>query len=294
MTALPAEQLIMAETDWRSVAADHAAVVDDLTAAHRSRVGTGRPHPVEDFLFSYYTLRPSQLRRWYPGAGVWLANAAERADWRFQQSRDGAVTVDVAALMAAHGDQIRFVRRLLGATAGRPAQFGCFGLHEWAMVFEATGEQLRHADWPLRLGQQGTDTVVRDHQIRCTHYDAYRFFTEPARPRNLLQPSLNTREQLEQPGCLHVGMDLYKWAYKLIPAVPSELLIDCFLLARDIREVDMRASPYDLAALGYQPIPIEIPAGKADYVARQREFADRSVPLRARLLDVTQLLTADD
>ncbi|MDQ6658014.1 MAG: 3-methyladenine DNA glycosylase [Actinomycetota bacterium] len=288
----PSEQLMMAAADWRVVAADHAARVDELTAAHRNRVGTRRPHPVEDFLFSYYSLRPAQLRRWYPGAGIGLADAAERADWRFHRSQGGVVTVDVTALMVAHGDQIRFVHRLLGATAGRPAQFGCFGLHEWAMVFGAADEHLRHADRPLRLGRQRTDNVVRAHQIRCTHYDAYRFFTEPARPRNLLQPSLNTREQLEQPGCLHVGMDLYKWAYKLIPAVPSELLVDCFLMAKDVREVDMRASPYDLADLGYPPIPIETAAGKAEYVARQREFADRSVPLRARLLTVTQLLTA--
>ena len=30
-------------------------------------------------------------------------------------------------------------------------------------------------------------------------------------------------------------MDLYKWAYKLSPLVPSELVADCFELAREIR-----------------------------------------------------------
>lgn len=275
---------------WRDAAASHAAEVDELTAAHRSRVGAGQRHPVHDFLFSYYSLRPAQLRRWHPGIGVGLAGATERSEWRFHRTTNGMTTVDRDAMLADRSDQIHFMARLLAATANRPPQFGCLGLHEWAMVYRQSAEQLRHTDWPLRLGNRGTDEVVQSHQIRCSHYDAFRFFTAPARPRNLLQPSLPSRENLEQPGCLHAGMDLYKWSYKLIPAVSSELLLDCFRLARDIREVDMRASPYDLAALGYSPIAIETAGGKAEYIALQRVFADRGAPLRARLLAVTSQL----
>ena len=40
---------------------------------HRRR--TGVKHPVADFLFTYYSYRPAQLRRWHPGAGVVLADA---------------------------------------------------------------------------------------------------------------------------------------------------------------------------------------------------------------------------
>ncbi|WP_051265445.1 hypothetical protein [Nakamurella lactea] len=284
---------VLDEPTWRSAAATHAHVADGLTAARRRRAGVGDHHPVDDFLFTYYTLRPGQLRTWYPGIGVGLAGAAERKNWRFHRFTDGVATVDAPALLAARGEAIRFTERLLGATAGRAGQFGCFGLHEWAMVYRRSAEQVRHADWPLRLGSAGTDAVVQQAQIRCTHYDAFRFFTEPARPRNQLQPTLESRADLEQPGCLHVGMDLYKWAYKLIPAVPSELLLDCFRLARRIREVDMRASPYDLSALGYRPIEIETPAGKAEYVALQREFAELGAPLRERLRAVAgQVLTA--
>jgi hypothetical protein len=79
-------------------------------------------------------------------------------------------------------------------------------------------------------------------------------------------------------------MDLYKWAYKLSPAVPSDLVMDCFDLAREIRELDMRASPYDLTELGYTPVPIETPQGKAEYAAAQRGFAARGQALRDRLL----------
>jgi hypothetical protein len=179
----------------------------------------------------------------------------------------------------------------LAATGAATGQFGCFGLHEWAMVYRQDESQRRHLDRPLRLGQSGTDDVVREHQIKCTHYDAFRFFTPPARPRNAVQPDLASRVVLEQPGCLHASMDIYKWAYKLIPVVPSDLLLDAFALAMSIRELDMRASPYDLTDLGYSPIRIETPGGKAQYVAAQREFASAAQVLRGRLLGVlTELI----
>jgi hypothetical protein len=97
---------------------------------------------------------------------------------------------------------------------------------------------------------------------------------------------------MEQPGCLHATMDLYKWAYKLLPATPSELLADCFALAADVRELDMRASPYDLSGWGYSPVPIETPAGRAEYAKAQAVFAERAAPLRTSLLDLTQRVAA--
>jgi hypothetical protein len=87
-------------------------------------------------------------------------------------------------------------------------------------------------------------------------------------------------------------MDLYKWSFKLAPHAPSELIADCFALARDIREIDMRASPYDLRALGFEPIPIETPAGRASYETHQRAFATRGEPLRTRLLALCERLLA--
>jgi hypothetical protein len=147
---------------------------------------------------------------------------------------------------------------------------------------------------PLRLGPEGTDAVVEAHAIRCSHYDAFRFFTPAAVARNRVQPTRETQPEFEQPGCLHAGMDLYKWAYKLAPATPGELVADCFELAAEIRELDMRASPYDLTGHGYTPVAIETPEGKAEYVAAQRGFAERGAVLRGRLLDVCEALLADD
>jgi hypothetical protein len=160
------------------------------------------------------------------------------------------------------------------------------------MVYRQGAEGVRHAAWPLRLGPAGTDEVVESLPLRCSHVDAFRFFTEPARRLNLLQPTRENQVELEQPGCLHAGMDVYKWAYKLVPAVPSELVMDCFELAQEIRELDMRASPYDLSDLGYEPVPVETPDGRAEYARAQRHFAERADVLRRRLLAVLEALDA--
>ena len=242
------------------------------------------PHPVEDFLFTYYGQRPAALRRWHPGYGVGLADGASYAGLKGYD-----VAGDVAFVTPEHLASQRVLlttlRRLLAATASRPAQLGCFGMHEWAMVYRLPQADVRHASWPLRLGASGTDEVVESHRISCTHFDAFRFFTDEARPRNTLQPASDDRPDFEQPGCLHAGMDLYKHAYRLTPLVPSELVADCFELARDIRVLDMRASPYDFGELGYAPVRVETAAGKAEYAAGQRVFAERGAPLRQRLLD---------
>jgi hypothetical protein len=282
---------LLAADEWTARTAAHEARVDQWTAPHRERRRRGETHPVHDFLFSYYSLAPGRLRRWHPGPAVALTGPAPHSAWRwYATDPDGTVRLDVAAFLADRGDTVRFVRRLLAATASRPAFSGCFGLHEWAMVYR--DRETRHAV-PLRLGADGTDAVVEAHSIRCTHFDAFRFFTPSAAPRNRLQPTRETQPELEQPGCLHAGMDLYKWAYKLSPATPGELVADCFELAADIRVLDMRASPYDLSAHGFDPVPIETPEGKAEYVAAQRGFAERGAVLRRRLLEVCDVLIAD-
>ncbi|HSO63822.1 MAG TPA: 3-methyladenine DNA glycosylase [Ornithinibacter sp.] len=273
---------------WRALEAAHEDRVDGATAAHRERREGGRTHPVEDFLFRYYNNSPARLRRWHPGPGVVLEGAAllPRASWTHYRVVGDAVQLDVGSFLVARGSAVAFVRALLSATASRPAQLGCFGLHEWAMVHGLPADDVRHSGWPLRLGGDGTDAVVERHGIRCSHFDAYRFFTDSASPRNTLRPTRDSQVAMEQPGCLHAGMDVYKWAFKLSPLVPSHLVADAFDLAREIRVLDMQASPYDLRELGYDAVPIETPDGRAAYLGRQRDFAERSNALRLRLLAV--------
>ncbi len=273
---------------WRARAQAHAERVDVWIQPHLERRRRGEKHPVHDFLFTYYSQRPAALRRWHPGWGVCLVDAPDHAEHKDYASTSAGVTVSTHAL-SGRLPTVTAIHRLLAATAGRTPALGCFGLHEWAMVHRT--DAIRH-DWPLRLGDGATDEVVETHRITCSHFDAFRFFTPTARSLNVLQPGRDDRPEFEQPGCLHAGMDLYKHAFRLSPFVPSELVADCFELAWDIRELDMRASPYDFSDLGFEPVRIETPEGKQEYVAAQRAFAERGAPLRQRLIDVSAVLIA--
>ncbi|MEV8145489.1 3-methyladenine DNA glycosylase [Specibacter sp. NPDC078709] len=298
--------LSLTEDAWQGRATAHRNRVERYAAPYLARRSAGQKHPVEDFLFTYYTQKPGQLSRWHPGPGVILtgAAAAERLGWKFYRaatpaelsaseapdSRSGVV-LDLEDFLLQRKEAVDFARIILGRTAARPAQFGCFGLHEWAMVYQQEANEVRHEYLELRLGSSGTDQVVEDNRIRCTHFDAYRFYTPQALGLNELRPTRENQRDLEQPGCLHANMDLYKWAYKLSPALPSELVMDCFELSWRIRAMDMQASPYDLAQWGYPPIQIETPAGKADYVAHQRGFGAEAAVLRGRLAVAVAALT---
>jgi len=269
---------------WQRRERTHQERADALTASHRARASQGVKHPVWDFLFTYYSYSPSQLRRWHPGAGIQLEDAPERDGWRWYAtgSAPNAVVPDAGAFAREKASLAHLVEQMLHRTAARPGQFGCFGLHEWAMVYRE--DQHRHPA-PLRLGRAGTDAVVESHDLRCTHFDAFRFFTPDAVPRNRTELTRAEQPVREQPGCLHAGMDLYKWAMKLGPLIPGELLLDAFELARDIRLLDMEAAPYDLSAWDVVPVLIETAEGKAEYVRRQREFAERGNTLRHRMLN---------
>jgi hypothetical protein len=209
---------------------------------------------------------------------------------------DGGWTMDVPAFAARRAAMIEFAGRILGLTAQRPARLACFGLHEWAMAYRSEVHGIRHSTVPLRLGSDGTNQVVEDNRIACSHFDAFRFYAPEAVGLNELQPTRETQVDLEQPGCLHANMDVYKWAYKLLPAVSSNLVADCFELAWRIRTMDMRASPYELADWGLEPIRIETTVGRAEYVRLQRGFAAEANVLRGRLLtelDTVRALAAE-
>lgn len=294
MTTPTSMPVVLPEAQWRARQAAHATRVAAWIDPHLARKSRGEKHPVEDFLWEYYRYRPGWLRRWHPGPEVVLAGDAAREflRWPEYHTVDGGVALRLAAFDAGRIDSLRWMQTLLRATTERAPQFACYGLHEWAMVYRQSAEEIRHAAWPLRFSPEETARVVESQPIRCSHFDAFRFFTAAARPLNRLQPERAAIIGGEQRGCLHANMDLYKWAFKLAPFTPSELVADCFAFARDIREIDMRASPYDFRALGYAPIAIETPEGRADYEQHQRAFAARSEPLRARLLALVERLLA--
>jgi len=281
--------VVLDEPHWTTRERMHQKLVDEFCEPHRRRASIGEAHPVWDFLFTYYSLRPRQLRIWHPGFGVELGGAAaerylERSG--YGRGRHGVTVTDEH--LASRADTVRFIAALLRATAARPARMNCFGMHEWAMVYRAPA--LRHSSVPLRLGAAGTDTVVESMPLRCSHFDAFRFFTEPATHRNAELLTRDSQVATEQPGCVHAAMDLYKWAFKLGPLVDSELVMQCLRLAAAARSLDMRASPYDLRDYGFEPIAVETPAGRAEYVRAQQSIAERAAPLRATLADRCDLL----
>ncbi|MGV0367964.1 3-methyladenine DNA glycosylase [Corynebacterium aurimucosum] len=270
--------MILQTTDWQARMRKHEESADEFLKCFRH---PGSYHPVYDFLFEYYPVRPSHLRRWHPGVGITLAGDAPHSDWRYYHRTAEGIAVDTEAFLERRGGTVRYILDLLEKTTRNPTQFDCFGLHEWAMVYRT--DSPRH-DLPLRLGAEGTNEVVDKHRIKCTHYDAFRFFTEPARPLNLTVLSREDQPENDQAGCVHVSMDLYKWAWKLGPLVPGELFLDTFRLTVAARTLDMEASPYDCREWGFGVVPIETPEGKSEYVRRQRALADASEPLRARLV----------
>ncbi|MCH7226291.1 3-methyladenine DNA glycosylase [Haloferula sp. A504] len=288
----PIPVAMLSAEQWRRHVGRHREQVRRKTTSTRNRKAAGRSHPVEDFLFTYYFISPTKLEQWHPGAGIVLENAADLPDWLSHPpylSDDRGTFLPETGPPAKARERLRWILDLLVATRGRAPNFSCHGLHEWAMVY--TGTDIRHREsCPLRLPQAEIDALVESRPICCSHFDAFRFFHADARPLNRLQPTLDLRQSLEQPGCLHANMDLYKWTGKAMPWVGSELLFETFELALELRELDMRASPYDLSAYGLDPVPIETEAGRADYVRQQQALAEKAAPLRQRLIDALQAL----
>lgn len=235
-----------------------------------------------DFLFEYYPYSPGRLRTWHPGVGIALQGAWSPASnaQAYVHSPDGWI-VDPSA---ADPQRLALTLRILQGTADRPAQHSCFGMHEWAMIYRADPEEIRHRRQPLRLDIDAIARTVDEIGLRCTHIDAFRFFTPAAIPLNATSPTRASQPDEEQPGCLHANMDLFKYAMWFQPYVPGELVLDCFELSVQAREIDMRASPYDISDLGYAPIRLETPAGRREYVGAQRDLADAASTVRGRLV----------
>jgi hypothetical protein len=275
--------------EWKARQAAHLDRVGDLAEAFAQRRSHGTKHPVEDFLFTYYNLSPAKLKQWVPPLGSAIEATAEdllECPWlasdRFLR-QNNRVFLDEAFLTDHTRQLATWIRDLCDRVSERPTRFRCFGLHEWAMVYRLPAEQIRHQGYELRLTPEELASFVDSQAVCCTHYDAFRFFTPEARPLNAFQPVLETRLDMEQGGCLHTNMDLYKWAGKLLPWCGSDLIGECFANAWTARQLDMRASPYELRALGYEPIPIETPEGRAEYETLQRRLAEASGALRQRL-----------
>lgn len=284
----------MEEAEWRELEAAHRVRVAPWVEPRLERRSSGIKHPVDDFLFDYYPFSPSKLMSWHPGHGVILQGNVKQflASPAYVSTPEGGATTSLEWLHPSRQTQLMSALRILEGTASRAPNTGCFGLHEWAMVYGVEQSDIRHEQIPLRLSPTEIKGVVDSVGLRCTHLDAYRFFTSEAEPLNSIRPTRDTQAENEQPGCLHASMDLYKYAFWFSPLVPSSLIADCFELARSARELDMRASPYDVSTFGLEPIRVETPEGRRGYANAQKELVMQSAPLRSKLTAVLTNLNA--
>jgi hypothetical protein len=274
----------MPSLEWQKREAVYSSQILPWVDAFRKRHEVGQSHIVHDFLFEYYRCKRKLITDWHPPLGVIVEGAEAKkflANSHFSQNACG-VFLDTGSISEKIINRIEWIKRLIEAALKRPNQTSCFGLHEWAMLYQS--DAIRHQTTPLRLSPAEIESVVASSTIRCTHFDAFRFFTEPAKPLNSLDPTRENRQYNEQFGCVHFNMDLFKWCYKLHPWISSELMLDCFFLAVQARELDMRASPYDLSKLGYSAIPIETVDGRAMYQQQQADIGNKGRRLASSLL----------
>lgn len=274
---------------WTERAKDHTNLVGPFADAFLKRRSIGQTHAVEDFLFTYYSFSPTKLKQWVPSVKenlIFSDTLFEAYPWLFEDwflRKENILSLNTKRFYKNVSEQASFIAKLCSNILTTPPRFGCFGLHEWAMVYKQSHEELRHRKHNLRLSQEELAAFVESQTLCCTHYDAFRFFTEKARPLNILNPRLETRLQMEQGGCIHANMDLYKWSSKLWPWIGSDFIAKTFLIALEARELDMRASPYDLKEEGYLPICIETEEGRKQYQREQQRLAEKATPLRHEL-----------
>lgn len=276
---------LLTRDSWLAEKLRHEEIVQPWISPRLARRAIQKKHPVDDFLFEYYPISANKLRTWHPGFGFELD--AYEEDYEYFNNAHYCFNERVISLsknwLESKNEEITKTLTFLQATKQRPARTGCFGLHEWAMVLGQ--DEVRHETWQLRITQNEIRETIEKVGLRCTHFDAFRFFTDQARPMNPLQLTRADQSAIEQPGCLHANMDLYKYAQKFAPIFGSEIIRIAFSLARDIRTVDMQVAPYELSALGVLPIRVETAHGRLEFAAKQQQFSDRAQELRESLIE---------
>ena len=268
---------------WRTQKKDHQQKISDLVDEYLEKRSHQKKDPVLDFLFEYYSFRPSYLKRWSPGLGTLLIDGASH-DWPFDEmaTADGDSFLDISCFDGDRISSVKWILNVLEQSLNRKPSFGCFGMHEWAMVYKA--DRVRHDYLSLRMDKEQLANFVESRPLVCTHYDAFRFFTNEAKPQNKFELNREKFADMEQPGCLHTNMDLYKWAFKMYPWISSNTIRKAFELALETRVMDMKASPYDLRDFGLAPIKIETDEGRQEYMEKQRTIFDKAQPIRKQLI----------
>lgn len=278
-------QSVWEESEWTEQMSRHEQLLTGVLDPYLEKRSRQEKDPVMDFLFEYYAFRPSHLVKWSPGIGTVLRFQEESALPEISELavEDGEARLNPDFFPQKRIRSAQWTLELLEKSAHQKPMFGCFGMHEWAMVYRAGN--VRHEQIPLRLSDEKVAEFVESRPLVCTHFDAFRFFTEQARPMNKHHLKRENFQDFEQAGCLHTNMDLYKWAFKLYPWISSEIIREAFFNALETRKADMQASPYDAREFGLEPIKIETESGRKEYLERQMDIYQHSQPIRHRLIE---------
>jgi len=322
---------ILPHFQWSKSALCHAHEIDRIlyptlqTLHMKNRMHAVQKHPVFNFIHSYYQFSGMELKTYSPGLGIFLEDFENSISMSSSSSSfsssistskqstenillhpmlqklDGTNAWGIIPSLDCYPPRrysmlaVKRAHDILEATVSRSPNFGCFGLHEWAMLYSNRGKSpidksdrhQPHLD--LRVSQSTIDDVVESTAITCTctHFDAWRFFSPAAQPLNIINPlTRSDQPRYEQPACIHATMDLFKYAYQLYPFVSSELIRECLIVAIDARKIDIRASPYDVSHIEgcERPLFIEQSEGKLEYFQEQTALYTRSFPIREKLL----------
>jgi len=286
-TEMPAVHSYLKKADWKRQVQAHKNAVSGRIDRYLELRQQHRKDPVMDFLFEYYAFRPSHLRRWSPGFGVLLRGDKTDTypDLSELSVHEKGAYLNPDFFPDKRKRSIRWMLGLLEQSQRKKPSFGCFGMHEWAMVYKKENKNIRHSGIPLRMDKKELAEFVESRPLVCTHFDAFRFFSEPAKPLNKHELSRDSFTDTEQAGCIHTNMDLYKWAFKGFPWISSRVILEAFDLAVEARTVDMKASPYDLREYSLEPIMVETEEGRMEYLEAQKAIYGRSKPIREKLIE---------
>lgn len=286
--------MICTTQEFTNQFSEHSQAVRAKLCSYLAQREKGKRHPVLDFLFEYYQFRPSMLERYSGGfkTKILVSDSDDLTSilphYPLFRKENEYWVMDLNQFPHHRFEALAWLIDLLEKTQFREPQFSCLGMHEWAMVYKQ--ETAARYTIPFRLPIPEMQAFVESRPIRCSHYDAFRFFTPDAIPLNKIQPSLELRKEMEQPGCIHTNMDVYRWAFKFYPWVSSDLIFEAFNLAYEARFIDMRASPYNLKNFDVIPICIETKSGAEEYVLEQKKLAERAFPIREKLISELKLI----
>ena len=299
---------------WLNKALEHREVMmnllypakKDASVSLRERKHSVNAHPIYNFLHTYYRYSADSLLKYSPGLNVHLLDVQDEdikghgkhqpgvlhpRFWERDEDHTLRYSPDCEELLSDVKKVSSWQRNMdvLTRSAARSPVFSCYGAHEWAMLYR--GNDKKQPQLNMRVSQSVIDKLVETLPLRCTHYDAFRFFDKEAQPLNAVQlPTRDAQIEREQPACIHATMDLFKYAYQLYPLCSAKLLRDSVEIATRARIIDMRASPYDVSAFEgcADAICIETEEGRMAYAREQEGLMQDSLPLRRELLAAYQ------